>query len=41
MKRLLIDTVPSVDDAHAILLALAHPNVQQERFVRLMEYGLQ
>ena len=30
MKRLIIDTDPGVDDAHAILLALAHPNVQME-----------
>lgn len=30
MRRLIIDTDPGVDDAHAILLALAHPNVQVE-----------
>lgn len=30
MKRLIIDTDPGVDDAHAILLALAHPDVQVE-----------
>jgi purine nucleosidase len=30
MKRLIIDTDPGVDDAHAILLALAHPDVQME-----------
>ena len=30
MKRLIIDTDPGVDDAHAILLALAHPGVQVE-----------
>ena len=30
MNRLIIDTDPGVDDAHAILLALAHPDVQVE-----------
>ena len=30
MKRFIIDTDPGVDDAHAILLALAHPGVQVE-----------
>jgi purine nucleosidase len=30
MKRFIIDTDPGVDDAPAILLALAHPNVQVE-----------
>ena len=30
MKRLIIDTDPGVDDAQAILLALAHPDVQVE-----------
>ena len=30
MKRLIIDTDPGVDDAHALLLALAHPDVQVE-----------
>src|SRR5512143_3172077 len=30
MKRLIIDTDPGVDDAHAILLALAHSDVQVE-----------
>lgn len=30
MKRLIIDTDPGVDDAHAILLAVAHPEVQVE-----------
>ena len=30
MERLIIDTDPGVDDAHAILLALAHPDVQVE-----------
>ena len=30
MKRLIIDTDPGVDDAHAILLALAHPDIQVE-----------
>jgi len=30
MKRFIIDTDPGVDDAHAILLALAHPDVQVE-----------
>jgi purine nucleosidase len=30
MKRLIIDSDPGVDDAHAILLALAHPDVQVE-----------
>src|SRR5687767_6054953 len=30
MKRIIIDTDPGVDDAHAILLALAHPDVQVE-----------
>ena len=30
MLRLVIDTDPGVDDAHAIMLALAHPNVQVE-----------
>ena len=30
MKRLIIDTDPGVDDAHAILLALAPPDVQVE-----------
>jgi purine nucleosidase len=30
MKRLIIDTDPGVDDAHALLLALAHPEVQVE-----------
>src|SRR5919109_3338558 len=30
MKRLIIDTDPGVDDAHAILMALAHPDVQVE-----------
>jgi purine nucleosidase len=30
MKRLIIDTDPGVDDAHAILLALAHPDVKVE-----------
>ncbi|MCX8062608.1 MAG: nucleoside hydrolase, partial [Anaerolineales bacterium] len=27
-KRLIIDTDPGVDDAHALLLALSHPNVK-------------
>ena len=30
MVRLVIDTDPGVDDAHAILMALAHPNVRVE-----------
>ena len=30
MKRLIIDTDPGVDDAHALLLALAHPDVKVE-----------
>lgn len=30
MKRFIIDTDPGVDDAHAILLTLAHPDVQVE-----------
>ena len=30
MKRLVIDTDPGVDDAHAILLAAAHPEVEIE-----------
>ncbi len=30
MLRLVIDTDPGVDDAHAIMMALAHPNVQVE-----------
>jgi purine nucleosidase len=30
MKRLIIDTDPGVDDAHALLLALAHRDVQVE-----------
>jgi purine nucleosidase len=30
MVRLVIDTDPGVDDAHAIMMALAHPNVQVE-----------
>jgi len=30
MKQLIIDTDPGVDDAQAILLALAHPDVQVE-----------
>jgi len=30
MVRLVIDTDPGVDDAHAIMMALAHPNVRVE-----------
>ncbi|MBL8093373.1 MAG: nucleoside hydrolase [Anaerolineales bacterium] len=30
MHRLIIDTDPGVDDAHAILMALAHPNARVE-----------
>ncbi len=30
MQRLVIDTDPGVDDAHAIMMALAHPNVRVE-----------
>ncbi len=30
MRRLIIDTDPGVDDAHAILLALAYPDVKVE-----------
>jgi len=30
MNRLVIDTDPGVDDAHAIMMALAHPNTQVE-----------
>ncbi len=30
MERLIIDTDPGVDDAHAIMMALVHPNVKVE-----------
>ncbi len=30
MKRMIIDTDPGVDDAHAIMMALAHPDVKVE-----------
>ena len=30
MERIIIDTDPGVDDAHAIMMALAHPNVKVE-----------
>ncbi len=30
MVRLVIDTDPGVDEAHAILLAFAHPNARVE-----------
>ncbi|KAA3664389.1 MAG: nucleoside hydrolase, partial [Chloroflexi bacterium] len=30
MERIIIDTDPGVDDAHAIMMALAHPEVQVE-----------
>lgn len=35
MKRLVIDTDPGVDDAHAILLAGSHPDVQIEALTTL------
>ncbi len=35
MKRLVIDTDPGVDDAHAILLAAAHPDVKIEAVTTL------
>jgi len=35
MKRLVIDTDPGVDDAHAILLAAAHPNARIEAITTL------
>jgi purine nucleosidase len=28
MKRLVIDTDPGVDDAHALMMALAHPQAK-------------
>jgi purine nucleosidase len=30
MQRLIIDTDPGIDDAHAVLMALAHPNARVE-----------
>lgn len=35
MERLIIDTDPGVDDAHVILLALAHPDVKAESITTL------
>jgi len=36
MQKFIIDTDPGVDDAHAILLALAHPDVAVEAITTVM-----